>query len=180
MNSRAVDDLMIPSYSESELTSEIYHIIQNLVQEGRISGNPENVRIERVNREVIRPCRRSSHPNSLNLEQLEWAANNGHFWFLGPIKSLKVILNRGKVQETLVSELNRISFITILNELNYEDFTQVKSSLVKSAANLGFRVQFSQPSDSHNVKVSISAEKNLSERHVKDFLAGIEKVLKAI
>jgi len=175
-----MDDLMIRSYSEPELASEIYHIVRNLVKEGRISGNPENVRIERVNREAIRPCRRSSDPNSLNLEQLEWAANDGRFWFLGPIKALKVILNRGKIQEILVSELNRISFITILNELNYEDFTQVRSNLVKSAANLGFRVQFSQPSDSHNVKVTISAEKTMSERHVKDFLAGIEKVRKTI
>lgn len=174
-----MDDLVIRSYSEPELASEIYHIVRNLIKEGLISGNPENVRIERVNREAIRPCRRSSDPNSLNLEQLEWAANNGRFWFLGPIKALKVILS-SKVQEILVSELNRISFITILNELNYEDFTQVRSNLVKSVANLGFSVQFSQPLDSHNVKVTISAEKAMSERHVKDFLAGIEKVRKII
>lgn len=173
-----MDKVMIPSRSEAELASEIYHIVSNLVKEGRVSGKPENVRIERVNREAILPCRRSKEPNSLNLEQLEWAANNGHFWFLGPIKSLKVILGRGRVQKTLVSELDRISFITVLSELNYEDFVHVKSKLVKAATDLGYRVEFSQPRDPHNVKVTISAEKSLSGQSVKDFLKGIEKVLK--
>jgi len=175
-----MDRVVTHSLSEPELASEIYHIVSNLVKEGLISGNPENVSIERVNREAILPCRRSKEPNSLNLEQLEWAANNGHFWFLGPIKSLKVILGRSKVQETLVSELDRSSFITVLNELNYEDFIKVKSDLIKTANALGFRVEFSQHHGSHNVKVTISAEKPMSEKNVKDFLRGIEKVLKTI
>ncbi len=175
-----MDRVITHSLSEAEMASEIYHIISNLIKEGRISGNPENVRIERVNREAILPCRRSKEPNSLNLAQLEWAANKGHFWFLSPIKSLKVTLDKGKVKETLISELNRISFIIVLNELNYEDFIQVKNGLVKSASDLGFRVGFSQPLGSHNVKVTISAEKTMSEQNVKDFLRGIEMVLKKI
>ncbi len=175
-----MDKVATHSLSEAELAGEIYHIVSTLIKQGRISGNPENVRIERVNREAILPCRRSKDPNTLNLEQLEWAANNGHFWFLGPIKSLKVILGRGRVQETLVSELDRISFITVLNELNYEDFIKVKSDLIKTANDLGFRVEFSQPHDSHNVKATISAEKPISEQNVTDFLSMIEKVLKTI
>lgn len=175
-----MDKVITYSLSEAELAGEIYHIVSNLVKEGRVSGNPENVRIERVNRVAIKPFRRSKQPNSLNLAQLEWAANNGRFWFLGPIKSLEVILDKGKVKETLISELNRISFIIVLNELNYEDFIQVKNDLVKSTTDLGFRVGFSQPLGSHNVKLTISAEKTMSGQNVKDFLIGIEKVLKKV
>ena len=175
-----MDKVMIRSYTEADLAREIYHIVSNLVKEGRISGDPANVRIERVNREAILPCRRLKEPNSLNLEQLEWAANKGRFWFLGPVKSLKVTLGKGRVKETLVSELDRISFITLLNELNYDDFNQVKRNLVKSATELGFQVEFSQPVGSHNVKVTISAERSLSEQNVKDFLRGIEKVRKTL
>ena len=68
-----MDRVVTHSLSEAELASEIYHIVSNLIKEGRISGNPENVKIERVNRKAILPCRRSKAPNSLNLEQLEWA-----------------------------------------------------------------------------------------------------------
>ena len=50
-----MDRVVTHSLSEAELASEIYHIVSNLVKEGRISGNPENVRIERVNREAILP-----------------------------------------------------------------------------------------------------------------------------
>jgi len=175
-----MDRVVTHSLSEAELASEIYHIVSNLIKEGQISGNPENVRIERVNRKAILPCRRSKEPNSLNLEQLEWAANKGHFFFHGPIKSLNVILDRGRVQGTLVSELDRISFITMLNELNYEDFIKVKSDLTKTANDLDFSVEFSQLHGSHNVEVTISAEKPMSKQNVKDFLRGIEKVLKTM
>lgn len=175
-----MDRVVTHSLSEDELAKEIYHIVSSLVKEGWISGNPENVRIERVNRRTILPCRRSKKPNSLNLEQLEWAANNGRFWFHGPIKSLKVILGKSKVQGTLISELDRISFITMLNELNYEDFTKVKNELTRAVNNLGFNVEFSQPSGSHNIDVTISATKPMSKQTVKDFLGGIEKVFKTI
>lgn len=171
---------MLSSRSEAELTREIYHIVDNLVKEGRISGNPENVRIERKNRMAILPCRRSKDPNSLNLKQLEWAANNGHFWFHGPIKSLKVMLGGSKFQEMLVSELDRISFITVLNELNYKDFIKLKSDLVNTANGLGFHVEFSQADSSHNIEVKISTRHPLSAQTVKDFLSGIEKVLQTI
>jgi len=62
---------MLSSRSEAELAKGIYHIVDNLIKEGRISGNPENVRIERKNRVAILPCRRSKDPNALNLTQLE-------------------------------------------------------------------------------------------------------------
>lgn len=79
-----------------------------------------------------------------------------------------------------MSELDRISFITVVNELNYKDFITIKNDLVTTANGLGFHVEFSQPDGSHNIKVKISAGHPLSEQTVKNFLKGIEKILEKI
>jgi hypothetical protein len=175
-----MESVIIQSPSEADLASEIYNIVNNLVKDGRISGNPEDIRIERVNREAVLPCRKGKDANSLNLEQLEWASEKGKFWFLGPIKSLKVNLGKGKVQETLVSELDRMLFITIINEINYEDLQKTKDEIIRLAAESGFQVNFSQPDSTHNVKVKISTQRSMTDGNVNEFLKGIEKIRKAI
>lgn len=175
-----MNSVVAQSRSELYLASEIYHIVSNLVMEGKISGNPENIIIERVDRPPIFPCRRSKQPDTLNLEQLKWAADRGRFWFFGPIKSVRVNLGKGRMNNYLVSELNRMVFVTTLNDLNYDSFVQMRNSLVKSATELGFRVEFSQPLNSHNVKVTTSADKSLSAQNVTTFLKGIEKLLKSL
>jgi hypothetical protein len=163
--------------SESELADNIYRITRYLVESGRVSGNTENITIERANRDAKHPCRRSADPNSLDLEQMEWAASKGHFWFLGPIKSLNANLDRGPIKGTLVSEHGRITFTTTINTLNYNDFLQLRDKMVDSSKQSGFRVDFKQPNNSYNVEITISAKKALSEGDVADFLVGIERVL---
>jgi hypothetical protein len=79
---------------EPAWVKEIYKIVRYLLRDGRISGNPENVKIQRFCREAIRPCGKSNGPLPLNLNQLEWAINKEAFWFRGPVKSLKVNLDR--------------------------------------------------------------------------------------
>jgi sporulation protein YlmC with PRC-barrel domain len=175
-----MDSLVTTIISEADRASEIYNIVNTLVKEGRVLGNPEDIRIERVNREPVLPCRRGKDTNTLNLEQLEWAAKKGEFWFLGPIKSLKINLGKGKVQETLVSELDRLILVTTINGLNYEDLQKIKDEIIKLATESGFQVKFSQPDKTHNIKVSISTQKPMTEGNVKEFLKGIEKVRKAI
>ena len=170
------------TYSLSELTwvKEIYQIVRNLPQQGRISGNPENIQIQRLRREAIRPCGKSSRPVPLKLNQLEWATRKGHFWFNGPVKSLKVNLDRGPVKGCLVSEPNRETITTILNELNFKDFVTETQRLVETSTQFGYQVRFDQPDISHNVKVSISAPMQLSEQNVNEFIESIEKILKTI
>ena len=85
-----MDEELTCSLSESTWVKEIYQIVCNLLQEGRISGNPANVKIQRLRRESIRPCGKSPGPLPLNLNQLQWATQQSHFWSLGPIKSLKL------------------------------------------------------------------------------------------
>jgi len=163
-----------------ELVTTTLSIVKMILGKRLVSDNPNSIEIVRVGRPPVFPCRKSQRPDKLDISQLEWAAEKGEFWFFGPIKSLNVLLDRGIVQGTLVSELDRISFITTLNELNYEDFIEVKSNLVKTANDLGFSVEFEQSHCSHNVKVTISAEKPMSTQNVKDFLKGMEKVLKTV
>lgn len=165
--------------SESELANNIYRVTRYLIKSGRVSGNPENIAIERINRDAKYPCGRSADTNSLDLGQMEWAADKGRFWFSGPIKSLNVNLDRGPIKGTLISEHGRITFTTIINTLNYDDFLQVRDKMVETSKQSGFHIYFEQPDNSYNVEITISAKKALSERDIADFLAGVEKVLSA-
>ena len=107
---------------DPELVATLLSIIKMILGKRLVSDHTNSIEIVRVGRPPVVPCRKSQRPDKLDISQLEWAAEKGEFWFFGPIKSLNVLLDRGIVQGTLVSELDRISFITTLNELNYEDF----------------------------------------------------------
>jgi len=168
------------SLSEPTWVKEIYQIVRNLLQQGRISGNHDNIQIQRLRREAIRPCGKSSPPIPLKLNQLEWATRKGHFWFNGPVKSLKLNLDRGSIKGSLVSEPNKETFTTILNEFNFKDFVTEKQRLVVTSTQIGYQVRFDQPDISHNVGVSISTPMPLSEQNVNEFLERIEGILKTI
>ncbi len=175
-----MDEELTYSLSEPTWVKEIYQIVCNLLQEGRISGNPENVKIQRLRREAIQPCGKSPGPVPLKLNQLEWATQKGSFWFRGPVKSLKVNLDRGPIKGCLVSEPNKETFTTTLNELNFKDFVTETQRLVENSTQFGYQVRFDQPDISHNVRVSISAPMLLSEQNVNEFIERIEKILKTI
>jgi hypothetical protein len=153
---------------EPAWVKEIYKIVRYLLRDGRISGNPENVKIQRFCREAIRPCGKSNGPLPLNLNQLEWAINKEAFWFRGPVKG------------SLVCEPNKLTFTTTLNELNYNDFTSKAKRITDSLVQLGLDVQFEQPHDSHNVIVHVSTQIPLSEQNVVEFLEQISEVIKQL
>ena len=175
MNEELTDSLSEPTW-----VKEIYQIVHYLLHEGRISGNPENVKIQRFRREAIRPCGKSPGLIPLNLNQLEWATRKGTFWFKGPVKSLKVNLDRGPIEGCLVSEPNELTFTTTLNKLNYDDFTSMTQRMAELLTQCGLHVLFEQPNDSHNVRVHISTQIPLSKQNVNEFLVKIEKTLKTI
>jgi hypothetical protein len=76
--------------SEAEATKIVYEKVKVLNDKKLLSRNPLDVEIKREGRNSIFPCGRSYGPDALDLGQLKWAADNGHFWFLGPIKGLRV------------------------------------------------------------------------------------------
>ncbi len=175
-----MDEELAYSLSEPTWVKEIYQIVRNLLQQGRISGNPENIQIQRLRRKAIQPCGKSPGPVPLKLNQLEWAIQKGSFWFKGPVKSLIVNLDRGPVKGCLVSEPNRETITTILNELNFKDFVTETQRLDETSTQFGYQVRFDQPDISHNVSVSISAPMQLSAQNVNEFIERIEKILKTI
>ncbi len=175
-----MDEDLTYSFSEANWVKEIYQIVRKLLQEGRISGNPENVKIQRLGRETIRPCGKSLGPVPLKLNQLEWANQKGYFWFKGPIKSLKVNLDRGPLKGGLECEPSKETFSTTLNELNFGDFAAETRRLRETSAQFGYKVRFDQPDISHNVRTSISAPAPLSQQNVTEFIERIEKLLKTI
>ena len=66
-----------------------------------VSRDPLDVEIIRKGRQSINPCARSLDSDNLDLRQLKWANENGHFWFLGPIQALEVNLRSKKINGTL-------------------------------------------------------------------------------
>jgi hypothetical protein len=86
---------------EPDLIKTIFLIIRSLLQKGIFSPHPENVAIERVGRGPVYPCGRYGS-EGLDLSQLEWAMREGRFWFLGPFRDLKIIIDKGLLQGDLI------------------------------------------------------------------------------
>jgi len=157
--------------SEPELAKTIYLIVQNILKKGIFSSNPENISIERVSNRDVFPCARSYGPEGLDLSQLELAAKEGHFWFSGSVKAIKIIVDKGSVQGDLRLETDKMLFITSLNTLNYPDFETVARKLRKSAQRLGLKLYFQQhPEARYNIILTVEAERALSVKNVNDFI----------
>lgn len=156
--------------SDLDLTRTIYLVIQSLLKRDIFSHNPENVFIERVGEKPIYPCGRVAHGyEGLDLSQLEWAAKEGHFWFSGPIKSLRIVMDKGPIQGDLELEPNKMFFITSLNRLNYKNFEAVVERLKQSAQDLKFELDF-QSIRINVVKLVVTFKMPLSVKNVDDFV----------
>lgn len=156
--------------SETNLVKTVYWIIRSLLKRGVFSPRPENVVIERVGNREIYPCRRAYGPHGLDLSQLEWAAKEGRFWFDGPVKAIKIIIDKGPVQGDLQLGVNKIVFTTSLNTLNYNNFETVANRLKEVARQLGLELEFRQSTGRYNVTLIVSSETFLSVDNVNDFV----------
>jgi hypothetical protein len=145
--------------SKPELAKIVYLVIRSLLQKGLLSPGPENVIIERAGIKDIYPCGRSYGPEGLDLSQLEWAAKEGRFWFIGPVKAIKIIMDKGSIQGDLRLEAERMLFTTSLNTLNYHDFETVVNKLREVAQQLGVELDFQQPATMCNVTLVVSSKK---------------------
>jgi len=155
---------------ENNLPKKVYLVIRSLLKKGIFSHKPENVLIERVGREPIYPCRRISYGyEGLDLSQLEWAAKEGHLWFSGPIKAIKIIMDKGSMQGDLQLGINKMVFITSLNILNYENFDNVVKGLKKVAQQTDLELDF-RTIGTYNVKLEVSSKKPLSIDNVNEFI----------
>jgi len=79
----AEESLMFPEQCEA-----VYNIIRYLIDRGTLSNDPLTVEMTRRGYPPIFPCKKGFI--KLDINQIEWARNNGNWWFMGPIKTLEV------------------------------------------------------------------------------------------
>jgi hypothetical protein len=155
-------------FSDPDTIRTILLIIRSLLDRKAFSPRPENVVIERVDREPIYPCGRYG-PDGLDLSQLEWAGKEGHFWFSGPIQIVRIILDKGSMQGDLELGIDRIRFITSLCPLNYRDFDSVVEKLKEVAQQLELELGF-ESIGHDSIKLTAESEASLSVGSVNDFV----------
>jgi hypothetical protein len=163
-------------FSESEWARAIYPVIKMLCEQSLVSRNPRYVRIKRSGRKPVYPCRRSFGPDLLDISQLEKAAHDGKYWFLGPIKSLEIAFGELRPGQ-LESEPGRMTFSMYLSTLNYDNFKATSQKITEMSDRFGCQVGFHPTSNSFNTKLTISEDKALSPQNVRQFLETIGKVI---
>ena len=159
---------MSERFSDPETIKAILLIVRSLLRRRIFSPRPENIVIGRFDEPPIYPCGRYG-PEGLDLSQLEWAAREGRFWFSGPIRVIKIILDRGSMQGDLELGAERMEFITSLCTLNYRDFEGVIDRLRQVAKQLELELGF-EPIGSHNIKLVVESYVPLSVKTVNNFI----------
>ncbi len=167
-------------FSEPQLARIIYEIVKMLCDKNLVSGDPLKIQIQRTDREPIHPCGRSHGPDVLNMSQLAWAAEQGHFWFLGSIKSLDVVLDKGSTQGYLEGTPKRTTLTTSVNRLNFEDWEKTARHMKKTSEQLGLQIYFEELPGSHSVVLKVSVPLLLSAQNVSVFLEKVGKLMKLL
>jgi hypothetical protein len=162
--------------SESEWAGAIYSVVRTLCEQGLVARNPRYVRIKRVGRKPVYPCRRSSGPDLLDLSQLEKAAQDGKYWFLGPITSLEIAFGELRPGQ-LELEPGRMTFSLYLSTLNYDDFKATGQRIIELLDRFGCQVGFHPIRNSFNTRLTISEEKALSPQNALQFLETVGEVM---
>ena len=82
-----------------ELPEEIeavYTILSFLREIDGLPDTPINVEFTREGYPSVHPCRKPKEDGKIDIDQIEWARENGKWWFLGPIETLKIGIPRKK------------------------------------------------------------------------------------
>jgi hypothetical protein len=159
---------MSEGFSEPDSIRTIVLIIRSLLRRKVFSPRPENVVFERADGEPVLPCGRNG-PEGLDLSQLEWAAKEGHFWFSGPVQTIKIAFDKGSMQGDLELEPDRMRFLTRMNALNYRDFDSVAKRLKEVAKQLELDLGF-ESIGGYDKKLAVESVTSLSVHNVDGFV----------
>ena len=96
-------------------TRLVHIIVSGLLEREALSDNPRTVEMTREGYTSIFPCGSFGGPK-LDLSQLEWALKEGKWWFLGPIKQLKV----SDVKKSKLSHADLLTFKRLAIYGNFE------------------------------------------------------------
>jgi hypothetical protein len=160
--------MMKDNFSDPQSIKNVLLTVRSLLNKRLFSPIPENVVIERVGKEPIYPCGRGG-PEGLDLNQLEWAAREGRFWFSGPIRVVKIIFDKGSMQGDLEIALEKLKFVTSLSTLNYRNFDRVAERLTREARQLNLELDF-EPLPNYLIKLEIKNYVSFSANTVNDFV----------
>lgn len=91
-----------------EQTKAVYDAMKYLMDKNALSEDPLNVEMTREGYKPVNPCSRGV--DKLDLRQLEEAKKEGKWWFIGPIKSLRITnVRRSRLSQADVDLLKRIT-----------------------------------------------------------------------
>ena len=99
---------MVENPNFPEQTKVVYTILEYLIDKKTLNNEPQDVEMITEGRRHITPCRRGSE--EIDLKQVEWAKNNGKWWFIGPITELRISLkDKTPITGVDVSLLKRLA-----------------------------------------------------------------------
>lgn len=163
--------------TQTNLPKTIFEIVKYLCDANFFSIEPDNLALVTGEQSEILPCRRT-HANELDLSQLEEAAKTGNFWFLGPVEGITVRIDKGLFCGKLSLGLNKMSYTTTVNTLDFADFPKIEDYLRRVAPFEGLKIEFkeSEPGK-HNLDLVLTYEASLSVENSITFLDKISKLL---
>ena len=86
----------------------VHKILQYLLDKEALSKDPSTVEMKREGSPSVYPCRRGGL--KLDISQIDWALKEGKWWFLEPIKQLKISeVKKEKLSQADITLLSRIA-----------------------------------------------------------------------
>jgi len=99
---------MVENLNYPEQTKVVYAILHYLIDKKTLNNEPKDIEIITEERRSNTSHRRG--PKKIDLKQIEWAKNNGKWWFIGPITELRITLkDKTPITGADVSLLKRLA-----------------------------------------------------------------------
>ena len=97
-----------------EQIEAVHKILQHLLDKEALSKDPSTVEMKREGYPSVYPCRGGGL--KLDISQIDWALKEGKWWFMGPIKQLKI----SEVKKEKLSQADITSLRRIAKEANFD------------------------------------------------------------
>lgn len=155
----------------------ILEIVKYLSDANLFPIEPDNLSLVKDgDNEVLRY--KPGYHNSLDLSQLEEAANTGSFWFPGSLNGIRIRIDKGVFRGGLFLGLNHMSHNTRLSPLDCDDFTKMTEYLTKVATMENLKIAFQESKHAKNdFDLVLTYYAPLSVENSLEFLDKISKMV---
>ena len=97
-----------------EQIKAIHSVLQYLLDKEALSIDPLTVEMKREGYPSVYPCSRRGP--KLDMSQVNWALKAGKWWFIGPIKQLKI----SEAKKEKLSQADITVFVKMAKEANFK------------------------------------------------------------